>query len=427
MKLYDEEYTKYRTLAYDFMNAPNLSALFNAAKIHLDFLNEIKIVTVANDLDRNIDPNNINSSINKYTKYMASYFPSSKLYFFNKNIVVNMLKGGDVPVAIDYTVMFDSNFASYIHKFINNVPLNGVSNDFYSIIDDILKEQWNFDYTFYLLENYKTLIGIDNFKDSAQYLSILANVKSLELFKNVDSDHYKKTRKIEFLISEEEAELSATELCELYYLSEESEIFLNHYYQTKQFILLTLIGIVRIKFEDNKSAHNKMLSYFDFVSKNIGLNLERETLLAYEYFRNSTNLYILRKINRDTKKDKIFEMLDNISWDFMIPRVMESNMTYMGEGDFLLPYFLSFDDGLIKLLKMIEPKGVMIHTKKMHAVPFMNNDYLNHFKNERLSNSIQNIFDPLNSDVRTEIYLSAKGNLDETIQLELNKLFESIY
>jgi hypothetical protein len=427
MKLYDEKNFRFRALAYDFMNAPNLSALFRAAQIHMDSLNEYKIITIANDLDRNIDPNNINSAINKYTKYIVPYFPSSKLYFFNKNIVINMLKGGDVPIAIDYTVMFDSNFASYIHKFMNKIPINGISNDFYLIIDDILKEQWNFDYTFYLLESYKTLVGTANIKDSPQYSAILANVKSLELFKNIDYDYYEKTRKIEFLISDEAAERSATELCELYYLSEESQISLNQYYLMKQFILLTLIGIVRIKFEDNKSADNKMYSYFDFVSKNIGLNLERETLLAYEYFRNSSNLYILRKINRDTKKEKIFEMLDNISWDFMIPRVMESNMSYMTEGDFLLPYFLSFDEGLIKLLKILEPKGVIIDTKERHTTPFRNNDYLNHFKNDRLCSSIKNIFDPLNSDTRMETYLCTKENLEKTIQLELNRLFETIY
>ncbi|RRJ66068.1 hypothetical protein EHV15_26495 [Paenibacillus oralis] len=369
MELNDERNLRFKALAYDFMNAPNLSALFNAAVTHLDSLNEFKIITVAKDLDRNIDPNNINTAINKHSRYIVPYFPSSKLYFFSENIVTSMLNGGDVPIAIDYTVMFDSNFTTYVHKFINNIPLVGVSNDFYVLIDEILKKQWNFDYSFYLLENYKTLIGDKNIKESKQYSAILANVKSLELFKNVDSNYYKKTGKIKFLISNEIAERSATEHCESYYFSEEIKIILNQYYITKQFILLTLIAIVRIKFEDNRSADNKMISYFDFVSEHVGLNLERETLLAYEYFKNSSNLYILRRISRKTKKEEIFEILDNISWDFMIPRVMESNMSYMGEGDFLIPYFLSFDDGLIKLLKMLEPKGVVIDTKEMHATP----------------------------------------------------------
>ncbi|KJB85643.1 hypothetical protein AZ66_23490 [Paenibacillus sp. E194] len=426
MELYDEKNIRFRALAHDFMNATSLSALFNAALTHVDSLDEFKIITIANDIDRNINPNNINSAINKYSKYIAPYFPSSKLYFFSKNIVTSMLKGGDVPIAIDHTVMFDSNFATYIHKFINKLPMNGITNDFYLIIDDILKEKWNFDYTFYLLESYKTLIGIEDVKESVQYSAILANVKSLELFKNVDSECYEKTGEIEFLISDEAAERTAIELCEYYYLSEGSGIFLNQHFLTKQFILLTLIGIVRIKFEDNKSADNKMFSYFDFVSNHIGLNLERETLLAYEYFRNSSNLYILRKINQNTKKEKILEMLDNIAWDFMIPRVMESSMSYMAEGDFLLPYFLSFDDGLIKLLNMLEPKGVIIDTKELHSTPFRNNDYLDYFKNDRLCSSIKNIFDPLNSDKRMETYQCTKENLDKTIQLELNRLFENL-
>jgi beta-xylosidase len=76
---------------------------------------------------------------------------------------------------------------------------------------------------------------------------------------------------------------------------------------------------------------------------------------------------------------------------------------------------------------MIEPKGVIIDEKNMRTVPFMNNDYLNHFKNEKLCSSIKNIFDPLNADTRMDTYQSTKENLEGTIQLELNLLLNSIH
>lgn len=424
MNLIDERNNRLKNLVYDLINSNSLKELLFTAIKHQDILDEFEIITTAEDFKKTVDPFNIKDAFSKYSKYFAPYFPSNQLYFYNKSILTGMLSGREVSIAVDHTIMFDSNFSTYIHKFINDKSIEGLSNDFYSIIGDIILGDWNFDFTFYLLESYKNIRGLNKPKNSKEYSKIVENITSLELFKNINRNHYSTTGKIKFDISFEEAFKSASEICEIYYFNEKSITYLEHFYLTKQFVLLALIGMVNIKFKDKRSSENKMISYFEFVQSNIGINLDRETILAYEYFKNSANLYIMRKINKNIEKEKLLEMLDNIAWDFMIPRVMEFNMAVLPEGDFILPYFLSFDDGLIRLLNLLEPKGVVIDKKKLHTTPFRKTDYIKYFNNDKINENVNSVFNPDTDKTRTDTYDKTKNNIQKVIERELEKMFE---
>lgn len=86
-----------------------------------------------------------------------SYFQSKNLFFIDNEIMKNMLSSPyDTKIPIDYSVMFDTNYASYIHQFVNN-DMNNLKNEVLNSIAILLRENFQYDYHFYLIENSKNI------------------------------------------------------------------------------------------------------------------------------------------------------------------------------------------------------------------------------------------------------------------------------
>lgn len=409
-----------------FANAENPHELLQFSLENVNLLGDLKSIIALDEYDRAINPHNMNEMVDKHNNYIVPYFSSHKLYFIDYNILRMMISNEVHDVNIDFSVMFDSNFASYIHKFVRKIPMKSVSNDFDVLIGDMIRNGINFDYMFYIFENYKNIRLLEDPCNSEEYKAIVENLKSLELFKSIDIEGYKKNGHVKYQISEKQANDLAVQFAHDFYFHNHSRSYLEKLFNMKNMILLALIGIVRIKYQDKGGADNKMKDYFEFVHENIGINLERETLLAYEYFKNSKEVIIFKKIYRGMDTSNLVGLLDNIAWDFMVPRIMENAMTYMGEGDYILPYFLSFDKGLIRMLKLFEIKGILIDKERLKCYPFMEKGYADTFNNEKLIKILQSQFSVEKAEARKDKCDNTKMNFTERFDCELEKLTKTL-
>ncbi len=290
MNLEEINSEEFKNIIVNLINATSPADLLVGSFKNFISDNRFRAIISLNDYHKEVDPNKMSLLVGKYSMYLTSFFLTSKLYFLDRETLIKMHKGGEVKIGIDFSVMFDSNFASYIYNFVNNIELKDVTNDFYVIVDEIIKDKWNFDYLFYIYENYKNIRHLKNIEESKAYQCIIENLTALELFKSIDENEYIKSGKVKYLITKEKARDKAKEILISTYSDEIYRKFLDMLYHTKQMILLTLIGMIRIRFENKSNYQNKMIQYFNFVSENIGINLERETFVAYEYFRNPNNV-----------------------------------------------------------------------------------------------------------------------------------------
>ncbi|MBW9234370.1 hypothetical protein JQK62_19305, partial [Leptospira santarosai] len=88
------------------------------------------------------------------------YFNSDNIFFLDTEIVRAMSNNSRVQIPYDYSIMLDTNYTSYIVTFLKKFNASNFSeSSIYKTLDVLLKNDFNYDYTFYLIENYKNLFS----------------------------------------------------------------------------------------------------------------------------------------------------------------------------------------------------------------------------------------------------------------------------
>jgi hypothetical protein len=269
------------------------------------------------------------------------------------------------------------------------------------VIDDILYNDLNFDPSFYFVENIKQAYPIaldmknDGINSPHKFWDLLdenfrQNIVSLQLFRNFDYPHYRKSRKLKFNISYEEAVTRSINLTYYFYASSEGQELVSHFLFLQKVILHHLLLILKIQFSSKRGAKNKTAEFLDSVQKE-GVYFERETIVAHKYFRDPKTIRILESVNRGTQTD-LWGKINNLAWDMTAPRFMERMIAMEEQADFIVPFFLTFDRNLRQLIRSFPVKAVIIDRRSRGVEPiplFSTHEY---FKNEGCWDIISGFF-----------------------------------
>lgn len=297
-------------------------------------------------------------------KYVIPYLCYPYVYFINHGPLVRP------SLRIDYTVTFDTNFASYVNRFVRGESLKGQEDEIMHVIDDILYHDLNFDFSFYFVENikkaYPLALGItkdatnspQKFWESLDH-SFRQNIVSLELFRNFDRQHYLKTRKPEFDIAIEEAISKSVKFTYWFYASPEGQELIRDLLFLQKAILLQLLVILKVQFSSSGGPRKKIKKFLEFMQEK-GIYSDRETIVAYKYFKDRKTIPILGRVNKGGAQTGLMDKIDNLAWDMTAPRLMERMITVNEPGDYMIPFFLTFDQNLHELLRCYPVKAVII-------------------------------------------------------------------
>ncbi|WBW98843.1 hypothetical protein [Oceanirhabdus sp. W0125-5] len=380
-----------------------------------------KLIISLDDIEYKIQYLGKDKLIKEIGEYLIPYFESDNLFFLDDKLFKRMLKGKQIKVPLDYSIMFDTNFASYISRFVKG-KLNEIDNNsVYTVIDKLIKNQFNFDYQFYLLENSKTIGN----KESERI--VLESLKDLELFKSIDSDEYRKSGNVNYTISEEVAYKNASKIFYSLYGSQMGENILNVIKERLNNCILFLIGMYKIQFQSKKSAKNKMIELKKYINEVLGVYLERESIMAYEYFDKNRELTIFNKLtkgNKNLDREKLIAIIENTAWDLLVPRVMEISISAFSREVFFIPYFLTFDQGLKKYFNLINAKGILFKKDTINYTPFYSKKSQDYFKEKNID--LRDLFSEENREKRYRIHEKNLRNYQEVVSKELDELWNII-
>ncbi len=413
---------------YYLSNAASPSEVIKIWNQYKETNNGKSLIISLDNYTKSIYPKELNKILNLPDSHFVQYFESDKLYFLDNELLSEMISKGhqDVFFPIDYSVMLDTNYSSYINNFVNNKDHylgDNISNDVYKSLDFLLRYDFNFDHLFYIIENFKLSIQSNTKEPSDPLTDLRQNLTSLELFKNIDKNTYISAGKVQYKISQKEASQNADDIIQLYYSScggiEMMErIFLNIH----KGIVLFLIGLIRIRFETKSILSCKMKKMFEYIDNVLGIYLEREMIVACKYLSNPHEIKIINKINKGMSKDKLYKNIENIAWDFTIPRIMEFfSMTLNDEGRFFIPFFLTNDFNLRYLLRLHKVKGLIYNSKDTHFIPISSINTEEYF-NTNGCNVDSSFFSDESQIKRNNIYKNNKENGFIRIKEEFEKL-----
>lgn len=210
--------------------------------------------------------------------------------------------------------------------------------------------------------------------------NLYQNLVSLELFKSIDTAEYRDKGTIKYKVSEHEAYLNVDEIFSDMFNSvkrrETMEMFLlNH-----KSMVLFLVGVIKIRFQSKSSLQHKINELFEYINQVLGYYPEREMVIAYKHFLDSKNVKIINKINKGMKEETLYKNIENIAWDFTVPRIMKFFLEHIGEGRYFIPFFLSNDKNLRELLRLYNVKGVLYSKIESKLIPISNPNSREYFK-----------------------------------------------
>lgn len=386
---------------------------------------KFKTIVALENYDKDIIPNQLSNLAKSDAHDFVSYFSSENLFFVDEKLLEEINDGKSVDFPLDYSIMVDSNYASYIHRFINADTID-FNNNVFTTISILLKERFNYDYWFYLLENYKDTslhMEFDLQIFIKEHQDLHSNLVSLELFKSINIDEFKDSNRIIYTISKEQAVNNANKLIEDLYCSESGKEFLNQFIFIQKQMTLILIGILKINFKSGKNAAKKVSELFEYMNEIVGAYFDREMILAHKYFNKPGGFRIFSKIQKRGKTSDLLKKIENISWDFIVPRVMEYFMKNVGEGRFYLPFFLSHDRGLKDIMDLYKVKGVFFN-EEIGPLPLTSETNVEYFEKEGCTIDFEFYFSNENKQKRARILKRNRQSVEELIQKEFQELVE---
>ena len=352
-------------------------------------------------------------SVKKYTNsslnYLVPYFESEHIYFLEDDLLKDMLSSNEVKFGIDYTLMLDTNIASYINKLVRGESLGRMQNKVIPLIDEILHDDLNFDSLFYMAENVKniiSLIGNEQRSKISFWRSIdkdfRSNLVSLQIFRSIDCKEYKRTSNPKPVFTYRNAARRAINFAYDFYASEIGREHILDFVLVQRLILLQLIGMVKIQLSSNRNARNKMGDYFNYIHEVVGAYFDRESIIAHKYFLDRNNISILNKIQKGMPISGLLKKLDNIAWDMAVPRFMEkliASMTSAGEGRYFIPMFVSFDSKLRELLSLFPVKGAIYSKSEEQLIPLPKINTMDYFQSHGCGDYLEHLCsDPVKSE-----------------------------
>lgn len=391
----------------------------------------------------NYDRSTMPSSIKKYTQYpndyLVSYYVSDSLYFVDDAMIREILDNNEKRFAVDYSIMFDTNMASYINRLVQGKAIGDnrgeLQGKVLKVIDDLLRDNLNFDFIFYMLENIKNVANKADFDTNSKlkfWMSLnkdlRENITSLHLFSSIDNKLYKKTLNPKPMLSHRQSVRKAVDASFDFYRGEIGSEQAEQWVLFQRMMLLCLIGMIRIQLASNRSAKNKMSDFFNFMHEVTGAYMDREAQFALNYFLSPSSTSILNKIHKRCKTKGLLKRLDNIAWDMLAPRYMEKLLTHSATNncEYFVPYFLSFDKGLREMLNQYKIKGAIYHRETGDVISFPGIDSGNLYEKNGLKTVIERFFSSeLKSERESRIKLN-RVSVHKAIIEEYDKLKQVI-
>jgi len=309
-------------------------------------------------------------------RIIVPYFTSDSLYFSDRKTITETFKKGAIKIPIDSSIMLDTNIASYINAYVNRQPLKGNQSEIVNLIDQLLDNNPNFDYLYYLVENSKQLSDYAASKPTKDLFwqsiepGFRDNLISLRQFVSIDNDLYRKTKNDNPTISREEAEEEARNFAYDFYFGKSGSEFHKDIERKLIVAKILLFRMVSIYYQSKEGIRKKASKYLKFLIEELGVYFEREMHIAIKYFKEGKRFTFFEKIDKGTHIDRqsTSDKIENMAWDLMVPRFIETLSSIIGNGKYFIPHYLTWDGGLKEALSIYKAKAVIYDDLKRRVI-----------------------------------------------------------
>ena len=352
----------------DFLRAARTpSDVLNAWNVLEASYESLRVITILPDYQKNVyfPGTDIRDLAGK--KIVTPYFLGDALYFSSRRHIEKTFIEKKINVSLDSSIMLDTNIASYISTYINRRPFDQKKQaEIVNLLRQLLELNPNFDYNYYLIENSKEILT----KYDAGYrptpdelwedigFGFRENLIALKQFVSIDREKFRTSGDDTPTISIGEAIAQAKDHVHVFYFGND-EAILKELKSRFLFSRILLYKMAAIHFESHEGVKKKTIKFIQFMIDKLQKYFDREMHIAIRYFKEGKKFSFFEKLDIHPKIELagLRKTVENMAWDLMIPRIMESLSATFGEGEFFIPHCLSWDKGLNESLNMYKAKA----------------------------------------------------------------------
>jgi hypothetical protein len=332
--------------AYDLFSLPDEPAIMKFWERHQSDLKDVAFIRAVNEPTNLPLPQQTNLECGGFIRGL---FAHDHLFFCNQHVLENTNLLGSSSVKIDASLAFDAMVPSYLAKAINGETNDDAKKGF-ALLDFLSATDLNFDVLPYLLENAPNMVP----GQVAESQKFQRNLRAIEIVRDLDQDHYLRTKEIRPRCDETELLSRTKELREIGEgLNRDHATGLVQVHQMC-YVMLLKASVIALR-DVNKLSNAKLEALLEFCDSTLGAMLWREIIYITDLFdktqteRQKEEKNFFSRIQRGNQK--IFEALENMAWDMQIARRLEQFMTQLTTPKkFGLPYLVTFDVALVKIM-----------------------------------------------------------------------------
>jgi len=285
--------------------------------------------------------------IEKECRIASKFFGGSGLLFYSDQIYKDTIEKGKINIPLDYSLTFDSNVAEVFRIYERGGVIQS-KETLFELINFIHQYNFNFDYTFFIIENLKYLMDPQNIRP---YNTIVAlkrfDFLNYELFKE-NPDEPK------FDISKEKASKKAIETIYTFNRSSAVQDLLSR----RTAIYVILLKSILLNWELPNNEHENLNKLIRFCLAKIGKFPKIELYFAWKYLKYGKNFNFFSSIMQPNAKT--IKSAKSMSWDLYSLRLQETLSTGKSRGNFFIPFFSSYDKKFFELSKACPVRSMVI-------------------------------------------------------------------
>ena len=296
---------------------------------------------------------------------LLSLFADDGVFVLDKEIYREMFKGHQPQIPLEYVISFDTNTASYFRSFFRG----RISR----IHDDILC----------LLRHFQVRLNFDIFPYLCENAHRFTNVCPQEVFETVIATH--RLADLDATAFTATGELRTKSSPEAIHKAAEKEVEdftrllgkgwdkeLERRRAPVRAIILKM-ALLELEWPGRSNAIRKLRGLIEFMDKELNTLFLLLTIPAWEWFMDSDRATIFRKLQRNAPD--LLKEVRNISWDiYHMLQVRERAIVPTPRATYVLPYFLTFDQGLADLFELCALRNCLIEERGEFPVSFPKQD-----------------------------------------------------
>lgn len=278
---------------------------------------------------------------------ISRYFAASGLLFYSDDLYRETITTGRVEIPLSYSVSFDTQVAEAFRCYESEKNISDW-DWFYTLVSFVKEQKFNFDYTFYILEDLVNSLDLSNQRP-------FNTIRSLKMFDHIDYNAFRKNPKSP--VFDEPREIAGKRAANALYAYQSSEDVKKSLARRKGMLLiLTKAACLRWQSEDDLLGNLSKLVEYSLI--HLGKFAKLEIYFGWKLLKYGSDLRFFAPLTRPSAK--ALSKINGMSWDLYSIRHQETMASNSKHGQFHVPFIATFDRRFKELIEACPIRCMLI-------------------------------------------------------------------